>query len=347
MILMKGRKLLIIGLVIFSVVLTSFTFYAWQVVYTPNILVEQESRTLLIRPGDSFKDLQNKLYDEHIVGDLMSFSFLARLMDYDKQMKPGLYELKANMSNIEAVRLLRSGQQVPLNVTFNNARTKHQLAERLEGKLMFSSAELDSLLYNPAMAEKYGFDTATFISMFIPNTYEFFWTTSSEEFLERMHTEYERFWTEERKQKAEAMGLSQGEVATLASIVQAETSKRDEMPRVAGVYLNRLNRNMRLEADPTLVYALGDFGIRRILNEHKEIESPYNTYMYRGLPPGPINLPSIHAIDAVLNAEDHKYLFFCAKEDFSGYHNFATTYREHINNANRYRKALNKRKIYR
>lgn len=344
---MKKSKILFAGLIIFSVMLTSFTFYAYQIIYTPNILVEKDNRSLLIRPGESFRELQERLYNEDIVQDGVSFGFLAKLMDYDENMKPGHYVLKRNMTNIEAIRLLRSGEQTPLNVTFNNLRLKRELAARITKDLIAEEDELYRLMNDSATVAGYGFDTVSIVSMFIPNTYQFFWTTTAPEIMERMHREYEKFWTEERRQKAERKGMSPQEVSVLASIVQAETSKADEMPRVAGVYLNRLNRNMRLEADPTLVYAANDFGIRRVLNEHKAIDSPYNTYMYRGLPPGPINIPHIAALDAVLNAEDHNYLFFCAKDDFSGYHAFAATYNEHLRNARKYQRALNQRKVYR
>jgi UPF0755 protein len=184
--------------------------------------------------------------------------------------------------------------------------------------------------------------------MFIPNTYEFYWNTSAEEFVERMAREYKRFWTEERKQKAGVIGLSQSEISTLASIVQSEQAAHvDERSVVAGLYLNRIRMGMRLESDPTLIHAIGDYTIKRVLNVHKQVDSPYNTYKNAGLPPGPILLPETTSIDAVLNADQHNYIFMCAKDDFSGYHNFAVTYRDHVNNAKRYQKALNARKIYR
>ena len=344
---MKKRKILVLVIIVFSVFLTSFTFYAYQILYTPNVLVGTAERSLLIQPGETFSQLQKRLYNERYIGDAVAFSFLAKLMDYDENIKPGLYLLKKDMSNLEAIRLLRSGRQSPVNVTFHNLRTKKELARALSKNLMAGEEAIYQLLNDSTAVAAYGFDTLNIVSMFIPNTYEFFWTTSAPEVLERMHSEYERFWTEERLEKAEKLGLNPQEVSTLASIVQAETSKADEMPRVAGVYLNRLNRNMRLEADPTLVYAAGDFSIGRVLNEHKAIDSPYNTYIYTGLPPGPINIPPISALEAVLNAEDHRYIFFCAREDFSGYHNFAATYNEHLRNARKYRRALDERKIYR
>ena len=344
---MKKRKILVVVVIVFSVLLTSFSFYAYQLLYTPNILVEEQPRSLIIKPEETFKQVRNRLYDERYINDAVSFSFLSKLLKYDENVKPGHYVLEGNMSNLEAIRLLRSGRQTALNVTFHNIRTKEVLAERLSQNLMAEENEMLRMMNDPAVTAKYGFDTLNIVSMFIPNTYEFFWTTSAEELFDRMHTEYEKFWTEERLQKAEQLGLDPKEVSVLASIVQAETSKNDEMPRVAGVYLNRLNRNMALQADPTLVFAAQDFSIRRVLDEHKAIDSPYNTYKYRGLPPGPINLPQTPAIDAVLNAEDHKYIYFCAKPDFSGYHAFAASYSEHLQNARKYQRALNERKVYR
>jgi UPF0755 protein len=183
--------------------------------------------------------------------------------------------------------------------------------------------------------------------MFIPNTYEVYWDVTSEALIERMHNEYEKFWTDERMRKADSLGLDASQVTILASIVQAEVSQNEELPVVAGLYLNRLRKNMFLQADPTLVYGIGDFSIRRVLNVHKEIDSPYNTYRNLGLPPGPINFPSIKSVDAVLNYERHKYLYMCAKEDFSGYHNFSTNLREHNINAHKYQRALNKAKLFR
>lgn len=344
---MKNKKILLAGLIIFSVLLTSITFYVWQILFTPNILVEQDDRPFIIYPGESFKSIQDRLYDERIVHEPISFGFIAKLMDYDEQVKPGYYVLEKNMSNLTVLRMLRAGRQTPIKLTFNNIRTRDELAEKLGDKLMFSQQQMDSLLSSPAVASEYGLDTATIITMFIPNTYEFYWNTTARDFMDRMKQEYDKFWTEERLQKAEQLGMAPSEVYTLASIVKAETNKTDEMPRVAGVYLNRLKTNMPLQADPTLVFALGDFSIKRILKKDKEINSPYNTYMYRGLPPGPINMPSIAAVDAVLNAENHKYYYFVAKEDFSGYHSFSTNYDEHMKKAIKYQRALKERGIFR
>ena len=343
---MNRRKIFAVLIVVFSVALSSMAFYAYQVIKTPNLQVDKADIYFYVNKGDDFPIVQDKLHEAGIVNDLVAFSVLAKLMKYDENVKPGKYLLTRNMSNRDAIQLLRAGNQATVDITFNNVRLKEDLAEKICANTSANPSVFDSLIHQPAIAQKYGFDDNTFMTMFIPNTYEVYWTTDSEDILDRMKKEYETFWTDERKQKAEKIGLSQTEVSILASIVQAETKKNDEAPRVAGVYMNRLKRNMALQADPTLVFALGDFSIKRVLNVHKEIESPYNTYKYVGLPPGPINLPSINSIDAVLDYESHSYLYFCAKDDFSGYHNFATNLKDHLANARLYQYALNKAKLF-
>jgi UPF0755 protein len=280
-----------------------------------------------------------------MVSNVVSFAFLAKTMNYQEHVKPGAYLIEADMSNMAAIRMLRAGKQTPIKITFNSLRTKEDLAERLAKQLPFSEQEWLETLQSKEIAEKYGFDSYTFTTMFIPNTYEIYWTTSKEEFIERMYKEYQKFWNKERLEKAEKVGLSPKQVSILASIVQAETAKNDEKPRVAGVYLNRLAKNDYLQADPTVIFALKDFSIKRVLNSHLQVDSPYNTYKYTGLPPGAINFPEVSSIDAVLNAEQHDYYFFCAKEDFSGYHNFAKTLAEHNRNAKLYQQALNTKGI--
>ena len=232
---------------------------------------------------------------------------------------------------------------------FSNEELSNLLINKLK-ELKAEKAQTQQLnerLMDSTWIAKYGFNNENIISMFIPNTYEVYWDIGSEELLDRMYREYQNFWDEQRLSKAEGIGLSAQEVSVLASIVNAESQKSDEFARIAGVYVNRLNRGMALQADPTLVFALGDFTIKRVLNEHKQIESPYNTYMYAGLPPGPIRAPSIAAVNAVLDYEAHNYLYFCAREDFSGYHNFATNLTQHLRNARIYQNALNKAKLYR
>jgi len=337
---MRKKKIIAVGLVIFAVLLTSFTFYGYQILYASNILVDAEDRHIYISEDDTFAELQDRFYDEKIVGDLLSFSFIAKLMDYDKLIKPGRYLLRSGMSNLQAIQLLRSGAQDPTSVTFNNIRLIDELGDQITSGIMIDSDEFNKSLDVYIERNQEGFNENNIISMFIPNTYEVYWTISGEELVERMHQEYQKFWSASRIQKAEEIGLSPFEVSTLASIVQAENSQNDEGKRIAGLYMNRLKRGMRLHADPTVVFAVGDFTLKRVLNEHLETDSPYNTYKYGGLPPGPINMPTITNIDAVLNYEDHTYLYMCAREDFSGYHNFATDYSQHLANARKYQRAL-------
>lgn len=344
---MKTKKIFLIFILVFSILLSSFSFYVYQVVKTPNLLVGKEDSYLLIPTGATFKSVQDSLYDKNYVQDLVAFSLVAKFMNYDEQVKPGLYLLKKDMTNLEAIRLLNLGQQAAVNVTFHNIRLKSELAEKITNNLEMDASDFEKLLFDSSQAALYNFEPETFLTMFIPNTYEVYWNVSPEKLMERMHVEYEKFWTAERLAKAEKLDLTPVEVSVLASIVQAESIKTDESPTIAGVYLNRLDRGIALQADPTLVFAAGDFTIRRVLNVHKEIDSPYNTYKYAGLPPGPINLPSIASIDAVLNYQDHNYIYFCAKADFSGYHAFASSLTEHLRNARKYQQALNEANLYR
>lgn len=260
-----------------------------------------------------------------------AFDAYARRINLSETFKPGHYVLKHGMSVIEIARMLKLGLQTPVRVTINNVRIPAQLAQKLAGQIDADSASIMRALTSDEVARKAGFDSLTLFSMFIPNTYEFYWTVTPEEFVERMKREYDRFWTPERDALRKRSGLSRFEVMTLASIVYEETRKTDEMPRVAGVYVNRLKKGMPLQAE--------------ILYKHLKYESPYNTYLNKGLPPSPICMPGINAIDAVLNYEKHDYIFFCARETFDGYHNFAKTLREHNANAQAYSRELNRRKI--
>lgn len=275
-----------------------------------------------------------------------AFDLYAKRIDLSNNLKAGHYILEPQMNVIQIVRMLKLGLQTPVNVTINNVKTPQYLAGKLSRQIMADSVEIVRALTDQQTATKLGFSSPlTMFSMFIPNTYEFYWTVTPEEFIERMRKEYKRFWTEERDAKRKRSGLSRTEVMTLASIVYEETRKSDEMPRIAGVYINRLRQGIPLQADPTIKYALQDFGLRRILYRHLKYPSPYNTYVNRGLPPSPICMPSIEAIDAVLNFEKHDYIFFCARPTFDGYHNFARTLKEHNANAKAYQAELNKRKI--
>lgn len=333
-----SRKL--IAFLVLSILGISFSFYAYQVVYTPNILVGKESRELIIPRGATFKSVQQQLHEGRYVSDLISFSFLARLMNYDRAVKPGRYVLTAGMSNMQAIRLLRSGNQLPVNMRFHNIRTLDELPDKITAHLLMTPVQFDSALTRFIQNNPYGFNRENVIAMFIPNTYQVYYDVSPDDLIERMHQEYETFWSEENLALAAKTGLTPVEVSTLASIVQAESIKPEEAPVIAGLYVNRLRKGIALQADPTLKFALGDFSLKRILNVHKDIDSPYNTYMHAGLPPGPISMPEITSLQAVLNYTPSDYLYMCAKEDFSGYHNFTADYQQHLRNASRYQTAL-------
>jgi UPF0755 protein len=248
--------------------------------------------------------------------------------------------LRRNMTNIQAIDVLESGSRQAVKVTFTNVRLLDELGEKITKNIGVSPVEFDEALEEFIEANTEGFTKENAISMFLPNTYEVYFNVLPDELIERMHDEYKKFWNEERLAKAQAIGLTPFEVSTLASIVQAESVKKEEAKIIAGLYINRLKRNIPLQADPTLVFATKDFGAKRVLNSHKEIDSPYNTYKNAGLPPGPINMPQIYTIDAVLDYQKHEYIYMCAREDFSGNHNFAANLTDHNRNAQRYQKAL-------
>jgi len=264
---------------------------------------------------------------------------LAEYKGLNEKYKPGRYIITAGMSNNAMINMFLSGRQSPIRITFNNVRLREDLAKKLGPKLECGEQALLDVLKDEALAKKYGLTKDNFMVIFIPNTYEVFWTVKPKEFVERMHGEWKKFWTEERKKKAEEIGLSPAEITILASIVKGETNKTDEMDEIAGLYINRLKKGWKLEADPTVKFAVGDPTLTRVLKKHLETESPYNTYLHEGLPPGPINLPDIVVIDKVLNYAHHNYMFMCAKEDLSGYHNFAETNAQHEANAAKYRVA--------
>ena len=311
----------------------------------PNVETN-ENYSLYIYENDSFENIKEILYSDSVIINKKSFEWLAKKLDYPQYIKSGHYVIKDGMNNNQLLNMLRSGSQTPVRLTFNNIRTLEQLASRIDEQLELDSLDFINAVNNNDSLKEMGFNSHNYASLFIPNTYELYWNIDADEFVAKMINEYKRFWNEERRHKADNLKLKPIEVSILASIVDKETTKTSEMPRIAGVYLNRLKKNWLLQADPTLVFAIGDFEIKRVLDVHKEIESPYNTYKYIGLPPGPICIPSIAAIDAVLNAEKHKYFYFCAKDDLSGYHVFARNIREHNVNANKYRKALNKKRIW-
>jgi UPF0755 protein len=323
-------------------------YYLYSIIYKPNVWTpEKQDISVFIPSNSQFTDVKNILYTHGLIIHRSNFEWLAKQKNYVNNIKGGRYIISHGMSNDELINLLRSGRQTPVQMTFNNIRDIYQLAGRVAEQIESDSISIVSLLTDSAYIRHLGFNSYTIPSMFIPNTYEFYWTTDADGFVSRIFQEYRRFWNESRLAKATAIGLSEAEVSVLASIVDRETNMDDEKATIAGVYINRLRSGWRLQADPTLVFAAGDFEIRRVLDVHKAIESPYNTYKYAGLPPGPITIPSIASIDAVLNYEDHRYYFFCARDDMSGYHAFARTNAEHERNARRYRQALDRLNIRR
>ncbi len=315
-------------------------------IFEPATLFANESIEIFIPSKSTYEDVLEILKQSEAISNTEDFDWIAEKKKYNSKIKPGHYLIKNGMSNNDLVNMLRAGNQAPVKLILQSVRLPEDLASKASRYIEADSLEILAALLNPDNASKYGFSTESFRSMFIPNTYEFWWNTDSQGFMKRMAEEYKKFWNADRIAAASAIGLSQSEVSCLASIVKAECMKTDEAPTIAGVYLNRLNKGIALQADPTLVYAIGDFNLNRVLDVHKQVNSPYNTYMYPGLPPGPINYPEGVYIDAVLHPEKHNYIYFCAKADFSGYHSFAKSYDQHLVNARAYQRELNKRKIY-
>jgi len=300
---------------------------------------------IYIYPEKDFKHLCLQLQDSAQCLNINSFREVARILKYPDNMRTGRYAVEPGTNNYDLLNNLRRGQQVPVRITFNNIRLKEDLTNRLSEQLMITSHELNALLDDPSYCESLGFTPVTIKAMFIPNTYEVYWNISAERLVERMKREYDAFWTEDRRNMARQIRLTPLEVSILASIVEEESAVADEYPTIAGVYINRLYRGIPLQADPTVKYAWGNFAIQRFLYEHLQIDSPYNTYLYTGLPPGPLRIPSTIGLESVLNYQKHNYLYMCAKEDFSGRHNFAVTLSEHNRNAERYHAELNRRGI--
>lgn len=296
---------------------------------------------LYIPHGTTYEALLDSLETDHRTRHHLAFRKYAKHIGLDHNVKPGRYELKRGMSYVDVARMLNLGMQTPVNITFNNIRTPEQLASKLAPQIEADSAALMTAFASSEIQHKVGTSsTQELFGLFLPNTYEVYWTMTPEDFVERMKREYDHYWTPGRLAQAELLGLSRKQISTLASIVYEETAQIEEMPVIAGVYINRLRKCMPLQADPTIRYALGDFTIKRVTHEMLKTPSPYNTYLNAGLPPTPICMPSMAAIDAVLNYTKSDYLYFCAKEDLSGYHNFAATYKEHLANAKRYAKTL-------
>ncbi|MCE2846713.1 MAG: endolytic transglycosylase MltG [Sphingobacteriales bacterium] len=342
----KGKsRFWLIPVALIFVILGWLGLRAYNAIFKSNVSTHGDKGYVYIPTGSSFDDVVSLMNSGGFIEDVASFRWVSEQMNYSNNVKPGRYRLHSGMSNRALVSKLRSGDQDPVRITIGLMRNVNELAGLVARKIEADSAAIAFLLNDRHYLEVRGYELEEAMSIFIPNTYELYWNTSAEEFLRRMLQERERFWDVERTGKAKKMGLNTREVMILASIVEQETRKNDEKPTVAGVYLNRLRKGWKLEADPTLIYAMNDFTIRRVLNEHKKVDSPYNTYMYIGLPPGPICIPSIRSIDAVLENKQHEYLFFCARADFSGYHSFAKSYTEHMQNARLFQRELDRRGI--
>lgn len=304
-----------------------------------------EAQYLYIDDDDTVDSVYAKLQPVASAHGINTFKALAVFSGYANKVRPGRYAIKPGDAALNTFRRIKNGMQTPVNLTIPSVRTMDRLASTLSKKLMLDSATIYNALTDSVVCKEYGYTVETMPCMFIPNTYDIYWNISLDAFLKRMKKENERFWDDERMQKAETMGFSPEQVITLASIVDEETANDAEKPMVAGMYYNRWKIDMPLQADPTIKFALGDFSIRRIYNNMLSVCSPYNTYRNTGLPPGPIRIPTVAGIDAVLNHVKHDYLYMCAKEDFSGTHNFAVTYSEHLKNAAKYSAALNARGV--
>ena len=322
-------------------------FFLWGKVKSPNVPADLKNIFVEIPTNSTFPEVVDILFKNNQILDTASFSQVADWMSYKKpKMRAGRFRLQSNWSNRELIGHLRAGKQSPVKVVLSTGRFVEEVAGKAAQTIEADSADIAQLLNDRTFIKGHGYTPETLISLFIPNTYEFFWNTNANDFFEKMVKEHDRFWKKNnREKKAADLKMSKEEVYTLASIVERETNRNDEKKRIAGVYLNRIRKGILLQADPTAVFATRDFTARRVLNRHINFDSPYNTYKYAGLPPGPISVASISSIDAVLNAESHDYIFFCAKPDNSGYHAFAKTLAVHNRNANKFRSWLNKQRI--
>lgn len=344
---MPRKKLLLKGglfggaLVILLLVTGGSVLYTW--IYSPSLIkTGQDSVYFYVRTGSRYPQVYMDFKKSGWLKYERGFDWVAKRKEYPANIKPGRYLLKNGMSNAQIVDLLRSGIQSEVSLVFNTTRYFDRLSGIISKQIEADSAALLKAFRDTALIASYGFTPDQWRAMFIPNTYRFLWNTSPEQFLQRMNQEFKAFWNPARESRLKEMGLDKFQLMSLAAIVQEETFKVEDMPVVAGVYMNRIKKGIRLQADPTVIYALGDYSIKRVLHAHLTVDSPYNTYKYAGLPPGPIRIPSLQAIEACLNYQKHDFLYFCAKEDFSGYSVFARTYGEHMANARRYHRALDR-----
>ena len=320
-------------------------FAAWYF-FWPNTGSFSQGEFLYIRTGSNYEEVRKALITGGFVRDIASFDDWARREDYTNHIIPGKYKIGKVMSSYSMVKLLRSGKQTPVIINIKKLKTKQDFINLISRNLEADSIVLKRMLLDTVYLDQFGLDTNTIMCAVMPDTYEFSWNTTADKAFRTIEKHYAKFWTSERKAKARALKISPQEAIILASIVDEETNKAEDRPKIASVYLNRISKGIKLQADPTAKFASGDFALRRITTAHTRIVSPYNTYQVYGLPPGPICTPSNSVIDAVLATPKTSYLYFCAKEDFSGYSRFASTYREHLKNAALYQAALNRRNIH-
>lgn len=342
----QSRKPLIRIVVIFLILLVVAGAFIGWVIFGPNTKNITGETFFYVPTGATYGRVIDSFKARGLLRHPKNFDEVARFLDYPNRVRAGKYRLREGMSSFNIIRLLRSGKQTPVKLVINKERTKADMAQLLAENLEPDSARFMALFTDSVFLAKYGFTTFTAMCAIVPNTYQFFWDTNAKATFERLAEERDKFWTQQRRAAADSLGLTPDEVYILASIVEEETNKLKDKPLIASVYLNRLNRGIRLQADPTIRFALKNFALKRVSGEDLTVQSPYNTYLYAGLPPGPICTPSIKTIDAVLRAPQSAYLYFCAKPDFSGFHSFAETYSEHLRNARAYHKALDKLGIH-
>lgn len=334
-------------LIFLILTIVSFAFLLNKWFFEPNLRNISDKKVVLIYESTPLNTLlSDTLYLKPFVNNHFSIRLLSKLKRMPDSIKPGRYVIHKNMSINDLLNLFRSGIQEPVMLTFNTIRTKEQLAGRIGLQLLTDSVSILETLKNTALLSELGLNNETVFVQFLPDSYEVFWTISPEQLLKRMQREYQNFWNKQRIEAAEKINLSPYEVIILASIVEEESSSTSEYPIIAGLYINRLKKGMLLQADPTVKFAIGDMEKRRILNADKTVDSPYNTYKYTGLPPGPLRIPAKTTIDAVLKYQKHNYLYMCAKADFSGLHHFSETLTEHNKYARQYQQALNRLRIY-
>ncbi len=342
----RTKKIILSFVLILLIGAASLGIDLYMRLYSPNVIVGAGEKNFLYIPtGTTFPQLINLLTDKKIVRNSESFRWAAERLELPENLHPGRYELQPQMNNYELIKLIRSGQQTPVKLVINKFRTKEDFTAFISDKLEIDSTLFFTMLNDEVYLREMDFNPENVMAVFVPNTYEFYWTIKEREFIERMKREYDKFWTVQRRQKAEALQLSPIQVSILASILEEETNRNDEKPTIASVYLNRLKKDMPLQADPTVKFSVKNFLLRRVLRIHTDNESPYNTYKHKGLPPGPICTPSIKSIDAVLNPVASDYLYFCASVERPGYHAFASNYKEHQKNAAKYQKYLNQQNI--